>query len=131
MNVGNRIDYVASDDKRQVIPYIRVEDLHGRVTEYYATDPQLSKEQIARSIKRRMDCVDCHNRPTHIYVAPDRAVDESLAASRLDPSLPFIKRQAVTLLTATYPTTDAATRAIADGLHVFYESKYSEVAKTK
>jgi nitrate/TMAO reductase-like tetraheme cytochrome c subunit len=131
MNVGNRIDYVSADDKRQVIPYIRVEDLHGRVTEYYAKESKPSKDQIARSMKRRMDCVDCHNRPTHIYVAPDRAVDESLAASRLDASLPFIKQQAVTVLTASYPTTDAATRAIADGLRNFYESKYPDRAKAK
>jgi hypothetical protein len=78
-----------------------------------------------------MDCVDCHNRPTHIFVAPDRAVDQSLAASRLDRSLPFIKQQAVAVLTATYPSTEAATRAIADGLHEYYESKYAAVAKAK
>lgn len=131
MNIGNKIDYVAADDKRQVIPYIRVEDRHGRVTEYYAKDSKLSKDQIAKSIRRRMDCVDCHNRPTHIYASPDRAVDESLAASHLDPSLPFIKQQAVAVLTATYPTTDAATRTIADGLHKFYESKYPDLAKAK
>jgi hypothetical protein len=112
MNVGNKIDYVAADEKRQVIPYVRVEDLQGRVTEYYAQDSKLSKDEIAKSTRRRMDCVDCHNRPTHVFVAPDRAVDQSLAASRLDPSLPFIKQQAVAVLAASYPNTEAiATRA--------------------
>lgn len=130
MNIGNKIDYV-SDEKRQVIPYIRVEDLQGRVREYFAKDSTLSKDQIARSSKRRMDCIDCHNRPTHIYVPPARAVDESLAASRLDVSLPFIKQQAVTALTATYATTDAAMHGIAGGLLQFYESKYPDVAQAK
>ena len=46
MNIGNKIDYVAADEKRQVIPYIHVEDQQGRVTEYYAKDSTLSKDQI-------------------------------------------------------------------------------------
>ena len=131
MNIGNKIDYVAADDKRQVIPYIHVEDMQGRVTEYYAKDSTLTKDQIAKASRHHMDCVDCHNRPTHIYVAPDLSVDQSLLARRLDTSLPFIKQEAVTVLTATYSTTDAATQGIAKGIDDFYEQKYAEVAKTK
>ncbi|MBZ5682672.1 MAG: cytochrome c3 family protein [Acidobacteriia bacterium] len=131
MNISNKIDYVAADEKRQTISYIRVEDAQGRVTEYYAKDSTLSKDQIAKASRHRMDCVDCHNRPTHIYVPPDQAVDQSFVAHRLDTSLPFLKQQAVTVLTGAYTTTDAAMQAIASGLHGFYESKYPEVAKTK
>jgi nitrate/TMAO reductase-like tetraheme cytochrome c subunit len=131
MNIANKIDYVAADDKRQVIDYIRVEDMQGRVTEYYAKDSKLSKDQIAKAATHHMDCVDCHNRPTHIYVPPDQAVDQALLARRLDVSLPFVKQQAVTALTGTYATTDAAVQAIANGLHSFYESKYPDVAKTQ
>src|SRR5260370_25982 len=108
MNIGNKIDYVASEEKRQIVPYIHVEDLQGRVTEYYAKDSTLSKDQIAKAPRHHMDCVDCHNRPTHIYVPPDQAVDQSLLARRLDASLPFIKQEAVTVLTASYSTTDGA-----------------------
>jgi len=75
--------------------------------------------------------VDCHNRPTHVYVSPDQAVDQSLLARRLDVSLPFIKQQAVTVLTGNYATTAAAMEGIANGLHDFYESKYPDVARTK
>ncbi len=131
MNIGNKIDYVAADEKRQIIPYIRVEDLQGRVTEYYAKDSTLSKDQIARADKHHMDCVDCHNRPTHIYVPPDLSVDQAMLARRIDASLPFIKQQAVTVLTATYNTTDEAVRGIASGIQGYYESKYPDVAKTK
>jgi len=131
MNIANKITYVAADEKRQIIPYVRVEDMQGRVTEYYAKDSTLSKDQIAKADKHRMDCVDCHNRPTHIYVPPDLSVDQSLLARRLDISLPFIKQEAVTVLTGTYATTDDAMRAIASGLQGFYESKYPDVAKTR
>jgi nitrate/TMAO reductase-like tetraheme cytochrome c subunit len=131
MNIGNKIDYVAADDKRQVIPYIHVEDLQGRVTEYYAKDSSLSKDQISKSSRHHMDCVDCHNRPTHIYVPPDQSVDQALLARRIDSSLPFIKQEAVTVLAATYKTNDEALRSIASGLQGFYETKYPDVAKGK
>jgi nitrate/TMAO reductase-like tetraheme cytochrome c subunit len=131
MNIGNEIDYVAADEKRQVIPYIHVKDMQGRVTEYYAKDSTLSKEQIAQSAKRRMDCVDCHNRPSHIYLPPDQAVDQALLARKLDVSLPYIKQQAVSALTGKYDTTQAAVQGIAQELQGFYESKYPEVAKAR
>jgi nitrate/TMAO reductase-like tetraheme cytochrome c subunit len=131
MNIANKIDYVSADEKHQTIPYIHVEDQQGRVTEYYAKDSTLSKDQIAKAPRHHMDCVDCHNRPTHIYVPPDQSVDQSLLAHRLDSSLPFIKQQAVTVLTATYATTDAALQGIATGVQGFYESKYPDVAKNK
>src|SRR5215470_1477005 len=89
MNIGNKIDYVEADDKRQVIPYVYVEDMQGRVTEYYAKDSTLTKDQIAKAPRHHMDCVDCHNRPTHIYVPPDQSVDQAMLARRIDASLPF------------------------------------------
>ena len=131
MNIANKIDYVSADEKHQIIPYIHVEDQQGRVTEYYAKDSTLTKDQIAKAPRHHMDCVDCHNRPTHIYVPPDLAVDQSMLAHRIDPSLPFVKQEAVTALTATYTTTDAAVQGIAKGMEDFYESKYPDVAKTK
>jgi nitrate/TMAO reductase-like tetraheme cytochrome c subunit len=131
MNIANKIEYVAADEKRQVIPYIHVEDQQGRVTEYYAKDSTLTKDQIAKTPRHHMDCVDCHNRPTHIYVSPDQSVDQSLLARRLDVSLPFIKQEAVTVLTGTYATTDDAMKGIAKGMDDFYESKYPDVAKAK
>ena len=131
MNIGNEITYLATDEKRQVIPYIHVKDLQGRVTEYFAKDSTLTKEQIAKGEKHRMDCVDCHNRPTHIYVPPDLSVDNSLLARRLDASLPFLKQQAVTALTANYATTEAAMQGIAKSIESFYETKYPDLEKTK
>ena len=78
-----------------------------------------------------MDCVDCHNRPTHIYVPPDLAVDQSLLARRLDPTLPFLKQQAVAALTGKYDTTEQATEGIAKTLHDFYASKYPDLSHGK
>ena len=131
MNIGNQIDYVAADEKRQVIAYIHVKDMQGRVTEYFAKDSTLSKQQIAQWPTRRMDCIDCHNRPSHIYVPPDLAVDQALLARKMDASLPYLKQQAVAALTGKYDTTQAAEQRIAQALQGFYENKYPDVAKTR
>jgi nitrate/TMAO reductase-like tetraheme cytochrome c subunit len=124
MNIANEVWYIATDDKRQVIPWIKVKDMQGRVTEYFAQDASLTPEEIAEAPKRRADCMDCHNRPTHIYLPPDRAVDAALLSAKLDRSLPFIKQQAVEVLTKEYPTTDDAMEGIATALDTFYFTKY-------
>src|SRR5579864_7171956 len=131
MNIGNRIDYVVADDKRQVIPYVHVKDLQGRVTEYFAKDSTLTKDQIAKAEKKRMDCVDCHNRPTHIYVPPDLSIDRAMALNVIDPSLPYIKHQGVEVLTADYKTSDEAQKAIPEKINAFYQAKYPQIASSK
>jgi len=131
MNISNEISYVASDNERQVIPYVYVKDTQGRVTEYFVKDASLNKEQLTKSARHRMDCMDCHNRPSHIYTPPDVSVDRSLAAHRLDITLPFVKQQAVTALTGEYATTDAAMQGIAKTVFEFYNSKYPEISKNK
>ncbi len=131
MNISNEIRYVSADEERQVIPYVYAKDIQGRVTEYFAKDSTLTKDQIAKAEKRRMDCVDCHNRPTHIYVSPEVSVDRSLLAHRMDISLPFLKQQSVAALTGKYDTTDAAVQGIAKTIENFYADKYPDVAKSK
>jgi nitrate/TMAO reductase-like tetraheme cytochrome c subunit len=131
MNIANEINYVAADEKRQVIPYIHVKDLQGRVTEYFAKDSTLTKQQIAKTPTHRMDCVDCHNRPSHVYVPPDLAVDQSLLARRIDLALPFAKQQAVLALTGKYDTTELAMQGIAKSLHDFYANKYPDISRSK
>ncbi len=131
MNISNQINYIATDEERQNIAYIQARDIQGRVTEYFAKDSKLTKEQIASSPKRRMDCIDCHNRPTHIYVPPDTSVDRSFAAHRLDITLPFLKQQSVAALTGDYKDTDAAMQGIAKTIEDFYSAKYPDIAKNK
>ena len=127
MNIGNKIDYVAADEKHQVIPYIHVEDMQGRVTEYYAKDSTLTKEQIAKAPRRHMDCVVCHNRPTHVFELPERAVDREMSQGTISPALPFIKKQAVAALRADYPDRATASQKIPAAIDDFYKTKYPQV----
>lgn len=127
MNLANEVTFVSSDEQRQNIDWVRWKGHDGSVIEYTARDSKLTPEQIAAAPKRRMDCIDCHNRPTHVYLPPDRSVNDSLAAGKLDASLPYLKREAVALLSKPYATTDEALRSIADGLEGFYRANYPDV----
>jgi nitrate/TMAO reductase-like tetraheme cytochrome c subunit len=131
MNIANKISYISTDEQRQVIPYVRVEDQQGHVTEYMTKDNPPTQAQLDKGSKRNMDCIDCHNRPTHIFVAPDLSVDRSMAGHSIDPTLPFIKQQAVQVLVASYKTKDEADKAINENLNKFYQTKYPQIVSTR
>jgi hypothetical protein len=127
MNIANKITYYASDAQRQVIPWVQAEDMQGRVTVYKAKGSSLTAAQIDTAPKRRMDCIDCRDRPSHKFTAPDESVDDSLLAGRIDASLPFIKQQAVAVLTKTYNTNGEALDGIRGDIQKFYSAKYPDV----
>src|SRR5688500_14905974 len=127
MNIANTIDYISTGHQRQAIPWVRIKDREGNVVEYHDRTRRLTQPQIDAAGKRRMDCVDCHNRPAHVYLPPDAALDQAFAAGRLDPSLPFLKRQAVAALNKPYATEDEGVRSIASSLDGFYRSNYGQI----
>jgi hypothetical protein len=126
---ATQIEYIATDDKRQVIPYVRLKDRNGKVTEYYAEG--VTPEQLQKGERRTMDCMDCHNRPAHPMAASaERAVNEVMARGDIPATLPFIHREAVKVLKASYPTQDAAAQGISRGIEDFYRINYRELFTT-
>ncbi len=126
MNVANEVEYIATDGKRQVIPWVRVKDRFGNVREYVAegTNP----EDLAKGERRRMDCMDCHNRPSHPMAAtPERAVNELIARGDIPKALPFVRRETVKALKAGYPTQDAADQGISRTLRDFYRVQSPDI----
>jgi nitrate/TMAO reductase-like tetraheme cytochrome c subunit len=125
MNVANEVEYIATDDKRQVIPWVRLKDRFGNVREFTAEG--VTAEQLAKGERRRMDCMDCHNRPSHTMAAtPERAVDELIAREAIPRTLPFVRREAVKVLKATYTSEEAASAEISRTLRDFYRSQYPQ-----
>jgi hypothetical protein len=126
MNVANEIEYITTDDKRQVIPYVRLKDRQGNVREYFADG--VTPDQLAKGERRRMDCMDCHNRPSH-PMAPtaERAVDEALSLGEMPKTLPFVRREAVKALKAQYPSQEMASEQIAAALREFYRTQQNAV----
>jgi nitrate/TMAO reductase-like tetraheme cytochrome c subunit len=119
-----RIEYVSIDERRQVIPRVSITGADGKTVDYVSTEINATPEQLAKGERRQMDCVDCHNRPTHTFELPERAVDRAFSEGFLSRDLPFLKKKAVELLKATYPDRAAARERIAAGLTEFYKTTY-------
>jgi hypothetical protein len=131
MNIKNRIEYVALDPQRDTIAYIHMTDLDGRSTEYVMQGVAQSIEELRSMPRRVMDCMDCHSRPSHVFEFPDVAVDEALVTTDLPQDLPFLRREAVRILTQEYPSRDAASRDIRVGLRHYYLVNYPEIADSQ
>ena len=130
MNVANDIEYIATDKDRQTIPYVRMTDRQGVVREY--TVDAVAPELLAKGERRRMGCMDCHNRPSHpIAGTPDRAVNEAMAAGGIATTLPFVHREAVKALKATYPSQAAGTEGIFRALRDFCRNAQPQVATSR
>jgi cytochrome c2 len=114
-----------------VIPSVKYLDDTGKNTEFLSTDTKPTPEQLAAGEQRTMDCVDCHNRPTHVFMLPDRAVDQAMADGQINSELPFIKKKATEALRVVYPDRQAATQSIAASLNDFYRTSYPEVSREK
>ena len=130
MNVANTIEYIATDDKRQNIPYVWLKDRFGNVREYVVdgTTPQ----ELAKGQRRRMDCMDCHNRPSHkIAQTADEAVNAAMALNEIPRSLPFAHQQAVKAVSASYPSYAAADAAIQQSLEGFYRQQLKEAYQSR
>lgn len=121
MNVANVIEYVTLDEKRQSIGYVRLRDRNGAVREYYAEG--VTEAQIAGRQPRRMDCMDCHNRPSHPFaLSAERAVDDAIALGDIARTLPFVRREVVAAVKGEYQDHAAASEAIARRLRDFYRT---------
>jgi hypothetical protein len=129
-HIDNPVYYVARDAERQDIPWVGVQQSDGALVEYVSVTDPLTAEERDRLPRRTMDCLDCHNRATHRFEKPENSVDDALTSGRLDSSLPFIKREAVDLLSASYSTHEEGIAAM-NQLDDFYSAKLPAVYSEK
>ena len=128
-HVSNPVEYIAIDEHKQDIPWIRTTLPDGRTVEYNDVTNPLSAEEIADAEIRTMDCVDCHNRVGHPFYPPEDLADSSLSTGHLSQDLPWAKKSMYELLSADYENQEQALEAASD-LRVAYEEAYPEVAAT-
>lgn len=125
INPDIKIEYIATDEKRLVIPQVILTDLKtGEKIIYNNQEEMLDESQLAEHPRREMDCIDCHNRPSHIYRDPSRFINIALAAGQIDSTLPEIKRVAVEACIADYQTTAEALESISEKVSTFYQDSY-------
>ena len=116
MNLSNKIEFI-SPDEGESIPWVRMTDASGKVTEFKTSD--FTGDPAAHAI-HTMDCMDCHNRPAHKFLSPNDAVNRSMAQGRIDPTMPWVKKNAVEALTQDYSDKDQALQKIGASLRKEY-----------
>lgn len=114
---GNTVEYVATDHARQKIPWVRVTDADGKVTVFKTKN---FTNDVTKMEVRKMDCMDCHNRPSHRYLSPEEAVNQAMALKKIDAGMLWIKTNAMYVLTRNYTNEAQALENIATTLNARY-----------
>jgi hypothetical protein len=117
------IEYIAADSKRQTIPWVSRQNPDGSKTEFVTSD-------VTGPVKgdlRVMDCIDCHNRAAHTFQTPEDALNRSMAEGSPSPSLPFVHKQGLELIKASYGSQAEAESKITAGVENFYRSQYPAI----
>jgi len=125
-----KIDYITDSSNTEVIPWVKYTNLKTGTTRIY-TDSGV-KENFHVSTNeglKKMDCMDCHNRPSHNYQTPQNFVDDAITAGTVSKKLPNIKVIAMQALVQDYPTKDSAFNAISGQTNEFYSMMYEELYK--
>jgi nitrate/TMAO reductase-like tetraheme cytochrome c subunit len=121
---GIRIRYAAADKKRQAIPWVEYSNTQNSVSRSYFAGGTAT-DSVRALPTFEMQCVDCHNRASHAFELPDRAVNRAIALGQIPPSLPFVKKEAIELLNASYSSGDEAAQKIPAAVSTFYQ-KYPD-----
>ncbi len=129
LGAGVQMRYAPADESRQSIPVVEYNKGDGKWVRFVAQDakPDVVAKFSSPDSLRTMDCMDCHNRPSHTYQLPDRALDAAMSDGAVSPSLPFVKKESLELLKGSYATHAEAAQKIAAGFEKYYSDKYPAV----
>ena len=119
-----QVEYAVSDKDPNQVTYVKASTSGGAVTEYFGPGVTAAATNL-----RRMDCLSCHSRPAHAFAATaERTVDNAIGAGLISRSLPYIRRESVAALKASYDRESAAMAGISKHLTSFYASAKSAPA---
>jgi hypothetical protein len=132
INPNVRIEYKSSDKKREVIPWIKYTNLKtGESFVYQNKNGAVDQKALDTMETRVMDCMDCHNRPSHNYQPPAFFINNAMAAGSIPTELPKIKATAMDILSQKFGTTDSARMIISQKINSFYQSNYPDIYANK
>ncbi|MBE7470327.1 MAG: hypothetical protein DPW09_12935 [Anaerolineae bacterium] len=126
-HIENEVWYYTDDPLKQTIPYIKEVGTEGQVVEYLDVEAGLPPDfgrEVADKLQR-MDCIDCHNRISHLFRSPADAIDQALARQQIEATIPAIKEQGVRVLSQQFPSTEEGLKSIA-ALEGWYQENYPD-----
>ncbi|MFZ4707324.1 MAG: cytochrome c3 family protein [Bacteroidales bacterium] len=128
INKNYKIEYVSNSEDKESIPWVRMTNLKtGEVKTFIDEENPLDKKALDTLPARRMDCMDCHNRPSHKYLSAPNYVDNALISGIVPKGVPFIKKAAMEALKLPFTDKDTALRTIASIMNGFYKDEHPEV----
>jgi hypothetical protein len=127
VHLGN-IEYVATDPTRTTIPWVQKRNDDGSVTEFAAST---AGKGVPQGERRVMDCIDCHNRAAHTFLTAEDALNRAMADGAVSPELPWVHKEGLELLKATYASEAEASAKIPQQLTDFYRTQHPEVLQAK
>ena len=127
INPSVNIEYVSENDKRETITYVKYTNKEtGEVTVFSNPDSPVSDSIISSSELRSMDCIDCHNRPSHNYKSPTVYFDNEMLTGAISKDIPFIKKTTMDVLKNSFTDKDTALNQINNDILNFYKTGYSD-----
>jgi hypothetical protein len=128
INKNFKIEYVSNSPDRESIPWVKLTNLKtGEVKIFKDEENPLDKKAMDTLEVRSMDCMDCHNRPSHLYKSAPDYIDNALISGIIPKDLPYIKNAAMEALKLEYEDKDTALRSIKETILGFYKDEHPEV----
>ncbi len=125
INSDVKIEYVAATNDRESIPWVKYTNLKtGEVQIFQDTENTLDAKAIDTLEHRSMDCMDCHNRPSHAYKSSIEYVDNAMITGDIPKELPFVKKVAMNVLKGPFTNSDSSVAYIRDSITNFYKTGY-------
>ncbi|MEN8136779.1 MAG: NapC/NirT family cytochrome c [Thermodesulfobacteriota bacterium] len=118
--------YRSARDDQDRITEVKLVDHDGSVFIFKNKEEPLDRE-LGEEDYRLMDCMDCHNRPTHVFLPASEAVDRKIAMGAIARTLPFIKKVALEVILQKYDSKAQARRRIAEGIEGWYAENRPDV----
>jgi len=131
INPDVHIDYIASTKKREFIPWVRyINEASGDTIIYKDIYETLEEEAMDTLEMRVMDCLDCHNRPSHDFLPPQEFTDELMAAGTIPTELPEIKMLAMQIFNHPFTDRDSGSMFIRESVQEYYQDNYPDIAES-
>lgn len=128
INPDIKIEYIPGSEDREYLPWVKYTNLEtGESSIYQDQEFPLDKAHIDSLPRRVMDCMDCHNRPSHDYKAPEYFIDNAFTAGIIPKELPKLKKLLVTILNEVFSSTDSAMIYLETEINSYYKSNYPEI----
>lgn len=132
MNIANDISYLPLDRQRNIIPWVKVvSKIDGSERVFRDTSISFDEKLLKSDKVRKMDCIDCHNRPSHIIKDPYSQVNKLMAQNIIKKDLPYIKKVSIQALDTYTLSRDSAYNDISAFVYSYYKNNYPDIYKNR